>query len=236
MADRLAVPAELVLVSTVGDRLRETPLEALPIRGVFVKEVQQAVLDGRADAAVHSAKDLPARTAAGLAIAAVPVRADPRDVLVGGRLDELLPGATIATGAPRRRAQLAWRRPDLTFTGLRGSIETRLGKIPEGGAVVTALAALERLGLIGVATEVLEPEVLLPQAGQGALAIECREGDDETAALLATIDDASSHAALDAERAVLAELGGGCDAPVGALAVSCEGGLRLEAVVASPEG
>lgn len=218
------IDAELVFVETTGDARTDVPLHAIGGQGVFVKEVQQAILDGRADLAVHSAKDLPSLTAPGLALAAVPERGDPRDALVGLALADLPAGATVATGSVRRRAQLAQHRPDLQFVDLRGNIATRLAKLPAGGAVVVAAAALQRLGLTDRVAQVLEPEVVVPQVGQGALAVECREGDDETGRLLASVEHAGSRAAVDCERAFLAELGGGCDLPVGAHAAP--GGSR----------
>jgi hydroxymethylbilane synthase len=194
---------ELVLIETTGDRRRDVSIGALGGQGVFVKEVEQALLDGRADVAVHSAKDLPSSYADdALAIVAVPGRADARDALVGRSLGELGPGARIATGAARRRAQLAWARPDLRFEELRGNIATRLGKVPPGGAVVVALAALQRLGLIELAAEVLPVSIVLPQAGQGALAVQCRVDDDETVVAVRLIDDERAHSCVDAERAV----------------------------------
>jgi len=208
--------ATLVVVSTDGDRRQDVPVWELGGQGVFVTDVQAAVLDGRADAAVHSAKDLPSVTAPGLLLACVPARADARDALVGRSLAELEPGAVVATGAVRRRAQLAGHRPDLRFAGLRGNIATRLERIPPGGAVVVAAAALERLGLLDRAAEILPVSLMLPQVGQGALAVECRNGDDATAGLLAAIEDRAARVAVDAERAFLARLGGGCDLPVGA--------------------
>jgi hydroxymethylbilane synthase len=236
VAERLG-GAELVVVETTGDRRRDLPVWEIGGQGVFVKEVQAAVLDGRADAAVHSAKDLPSGPSPGLMIAAVPERADPRDVLVGGRLAELAPGATVATGSVRRRAQLAWLRPDLTFASLRGNIATRLDRVPAGGAVVVAAAALARLGLAPAAHEVLEPAVMLPQVGQGAIAVECRAGDRETAAVLAAVDDRAAHAAVATERAFLARLGGGCDLPVGAHAVPGGAGtITVTGMLASLDG
>jgi hydroxymethylbilane synthase len=208
---------EAVVVGTRGDQLAHVPLGRLAGQGVFVKEVQAAVLNGDADAAVHSAKDLPPVTPDGLVVAAVPVRADARDVLVGARLDDLPAGATVATGSARRRAQLANLRSDLTFVELRGNIGTRLGRLDgEVDAVVVALAALERLGLVGSLDvfEVLPPSVCLPQIGQGALAVECRADDARTLELLATVDDELTHRAVDAERALLAALGAGCTMPV----------------------
>jgi hydroxymethylbilane synthase len=226
-----------VVVSTDGDRRQDVPISALGGQGVFVKDVEIAVLDGRADAAVHSAKDLPSTTLAGLVLAAVPVRGDVRDALVGARLDDLAPGAPVATGSVRRRAQLAWLRPDLTFLDLRGNIATRLERVPAGGAAVVAAAALQRLGLADGAAEVLSVDVMLPQVGQGALAVECRADDAATAGLLAAIDDPRTRVCVDAERAFLARLGGGCDLPVGALArVDAAGEVVLEGLLASDDG
>ena len=213
-----APPVEIVTVRTTGDRLAEVSLAALGGQGVFVTEVQQAVLSGVADLAVHSAKDLPSVTPEGLVIAAVPERADPRDALAGSTLQDLRPGALVGTGSPRRRAQLAWMRPDLRFTELRGNIGTRLGRVGEVDVVVVARAALDRLGLATSATEVLSPALMLPQVAQGALAVECRAGDAGVRDLLARIDDAAVHRAVDAERSFLAAVGGGCRAAIGALA------------------
>jgi hydroxymethylbilane synthase len=233
----LGVEIEPVVVSTRGDRDRTSPIAAIGGTGVFVKEVQEAVLDGRADAAVHSAKDLPARAADGLEIGAFPTRADPRDALVGTALADLPAGATIATGSVRRRAQLANLRPDLTFAELRGNVPTRVERAARFDAIVVAVAALDRLGLRDRAADVLESTTMLPQVGQGALAVEHRGGDAETAALLASIDDAPTRAAVEAERAYLAELGGGCDLPVGALAGWFpDGTVTVTALLASPDG
>lgn len=232
--------AELVLTETRADRRLELPIAAFGGEGAFVAEVEQAVLDGRAEVAVHSAKDLPAAPAGGaggLVLAAVPERAAVQDALVGRSLDELSPGALVATGAPRRRAQLAWLRPDLGFVELRGSIGTRLERVPPGGAAVVALAALERLGLTEAVAEVLATTVLLPQVGQGAIALRCREEDETTRAALALIDDPEARRCLEAERAFLARLGGGCEAPVGALARLVDGGgLVVEGLLAGLDG
>ncbi len=211
---------ELVLVQTTGDVRADVALHALGGRGVFVKEVQQAVLDGRADVTVHSAKDLPSQPADGLVIAAVPERGDPRDALVGAALVELPHGATVATGSVRRRAQLRQLRPDLTFAELRGNIATRLERIPPDGAIVVALAALDRLGLRERAAEVMAVERMCPQVAQGALASECRAGDAATATLLARIEHVPSRFAVDAERGFLAAFGGGCDVPAAAHATA----------------
>jgi hydroxymethylbilane synthase len=229
LADRdtsTAAEVTLVIVETTGDRNTDVPLHALGGQGVFVKEVQAAVLRGEADAAVHSAKDLPAApdlSPEGLVLAAFPERADPRDLLVGGHWDTLPTGATVATGSVRRRTQLANLRPDLTYIGLRGNLGTRLATVGRRGvvAVIVAKAAVDRLGWEppdGVDTEVLDRMVMVPQVGQGALAVECRTDDGETRARLSAIDDAVVRGAVTAERAYLAELGGSCTLPVGAYA------------------
>ena len=227
---------ELVLVQTTGDARSDAPISALGGQGVFVKEVQQAVLDDRADLAVHSAKDLPSTTAAGLVLAAVPERGDPSDALVGHRLDDLAQGATVATGSPRRRHQLASLRPDLAFVELRGNIGTRLERVPEGGAIVMAAIALERLQLAHHIAQRLPPEEMVPQVGQGALAVECRADDRRTSVLVAGIEHRASRAAVDVERVFLAELGGGCDLPVGAHATWAGDDLVLQSFLAGPGG
>ncbi len=233
---------EPVVVSTLGDRRLDSEIWQLGGAGVFVKEVQAAVLDGRADAAVHSAKDLPSNPALatpGLVLAAVPERGDPRDALVGRPLADLPPGARVATGSTRRRAQLADLRPDLTFTGLRGSIATRLEKAATGevAAVVVAAAALDRLGRLEDAAEVLAPEVVVPQIGQGALAVECRQDDPALRELLGRIEHGASRRAVDAERGFLASLGGGCELPAAAYAVvGDEGTTRLTVLLATLDG
>ena len=236
---RAAAPAadvSLVVVETSGDRRLDVPIWEIGGQGVFVKEVQAAVLDGRADLAVHSAKDLPSLQAPGLVIAAVPERGDARDALVGSTLAGLGPGAAVATGSVRRRAQLAWLRPDLTFTSLRGNIATRLEKVPAGGAVVVAAAALDRLGLMARAAEVLDDSVMLPQVGQGSLAVECRDGDAAVLEVVTVIDHGPSRSALECERGFLARLGGGCDLPVGAYA-RCDGDMVVvEGMLASGDG
>jgi hydroxymethylbilane synthase len=228
---------ELVVVQTSGDRDLSRPIWEMGGKGVFVKEVQSAVLDGRADLAVHSAKDLPSETPDGLVLGAVPERGDVRDALIGSTLDQLGPGARVATGSVRRRVQLAAHRPDLTFAGLRGNIATRLEKAGEFEAIVMASVALDRLGLADRITQRLEPAEMLPQVGQGALAIECRVGDGESVALLDEINHHSSRQAVDAERAYLSELGGDCDLPAGALGtIEPDGHVSLEVLLASLDG
>jgi hydroxymethylbilane synthase len=237
LAEASGVPVEQVVVETAGDRRQDVPIWEIGGRGVFVKEVQTAVLEGRADFAVHSAKDLPSSATPGLVIAAVPARADPRDVLVGAGLEALPIGGLVATGSVRRRAQLAWLRPDLTFTGLRGNVGTRLAKAGDFAAIVMAAAALDRLGHAGRAAEVLDCSLMVPQVGQGALAVEAREGDLEVRAVLGAVEHIPSRLAVDAERAYLAEMGGGCDLPVGAHArVGVDGIVGMDAVLASLDG
>jgi hydroxymethylbilane synthase len=229
---------ELVIVDTVGDRDKATSLSQLGGQGIFVKEVQAAVLDGRADLAVHSGKDLPSNAdlqAPGLVIAAVPERADARDALVGCRLADIPPGGTIATGSSRRRALLADLRPDLTFADLRGNIDTRLAKAAEFAAVVVAAAALDRLGLTDRVAELLDVSVLVPQVAQGALALECRP-DTEAIELVSALDHRPSRRAVDAERAWLAAIGGGCELPAGAHATVAGDEVHLTAVLASYDG
>lgn len=237
VAALLGGAVELVIVDTSGDRRQDVPIWTLGGKGVFVKEVQAAVLDGRADLAVHSGKDLPSQSVDGLVLAAVPERGDPRDALVGSTLDALPTGARVATGSVRRRAQLADLRPDLTFDGLRGNIPTRLAKAGQYNAIVVAAVALERLGLVERIDDVLAPEVMVPQVAQGALAVECRADDSDTLAALAAIEHGPSRRAVDAERAFLAELGGDCDLPAGAHAtVDASGSVVLEGLLASLDG
>lgn len=228
--------AELVIIETHADRRPEVPIAELGGKAVFAKEVQTAVLDGRADLAAHSAKDLPAVTPDGLVLAGVPERGDPRDALVGVALAQLRERAVVATGALRRRAQLAHVRPDLRFEDLRGNIATRLRKGQQFDAIVVAAAALDRLGEAGRIAERLSPDVMLPQVGQGALAVECRSDDAATRALVAQIEHVPTRRCIDAERGFLAGLGGDCSLPAGAHAILTGDRVRVEGVVASPDG
>ncbi len=232
------IETEVVVVETSGDRRVDVPIWELGGKGVFVKEVQSAVLDGRADVAVHSAKDLPSGTPDGLVIGAVPERADVRDALVGATLDDLAQGAVVATGSLRRRAQLAHRRPDLRFEGLRGNMATRLARVGQDGiaAVVVAAAALDRLGLTDRIAERLDVDVMLPQVGQAALAVECRHDDGDTRFTLERIEHVPSRRAVDAERGFLAELGGDCSLPAAAHATLAGDSVRVRGLVATPDG
>ncbi len=231
-----SIRVEAVVVSTTGDQRVDVPIHAIGGKGVFVKEVQAAVLDGRADIAVHSGKDLPALTPHGLVIAAVPERADPRDVLIGSRLADLRKGAVVATGSVRRRAQLAAIRPDLEFAEIRGNIDTRLGRAGEFDAIVLAAAALDRLGFTPEIVDRLDVDLVIPQVAQGALAIECRDDADDIRAALATIEHEPSRLRFDCERAFLRELGGDCDLPAGAYAVLTDSRLTLSGVLAQVDG
>jgi hydroxymethylbilane synthase len=237
---------EMYVVRTRGDQDASAPLDQIGGQGVFVTEVEAAVADGRADAAVHSAKDMPSVMPPSFVLGAVPPRADPRDALVGCTLAGLPAGALIATGSARRRAQLAYLRPDLVFRDLRGNMARRVAAAGVGGvtAVVVALAAMERLGWLDQVSDVLDPVDVLPQAGQGAIAVQCRADDDGTRGVLRAIDHDATHRAVRAERAVLATLGGSCTVPVGALAemADARGGgdgapaLRVSGLVASADG
>jgi hydroxymethylbilane synthase len=240
-----AGPVELVEITTLGDVSRE-PLAALGGVGVFTSALRDALVAGEVDLAVHSLKDLPVADADGLVLAAVPVREDPRDVLVardGLTLDRLPTGARVGTGSPRRAAQLAALGRGFDVVGVRGNVGTRIGLVgPELDAVVLARAGLARLGRLDAATDVLDPDVMLPAPGQGALAVECRADRADLAALLKPLDDPATRVAVTAERALLARTEAGCSAPVGALAVmvspagSAEPELFLRAVVGQSDG
>ena len=240
VASLLGRDLEEVVVSTVGDRELNVPIHTMGGKGVFVKEVQAALLDGRADIAVHSGKDLPARTPPELTLVAVPTRADARDALIGSTWDALPTGARVATGSVRRRAQLAWHRPDLVFSELRGNIQTRLEKLASGGfdAIVMAAAALDRLELaLDAEVDRLDPSIMVPQVAQGALAIECRADDTATIEALQAIQDPATRRVVDAERAFLDELGGDCDLPAGAHAVlDRDGTIEIVGMLSSLDG
>jgi hydroxymethylbilane synthase len=242
--ERLGRDVELVEVATEGDR-SAAPLASMGGTGVFVSALREALLDGRVDLAVHSLKDLPTAPADGIALAAVPPREDPRDVVVardGLTLGELPVGSRVGTGSPRRVSQLAALGLGLDLQGIRGNVDTRIRKVHEGevDAVVLARAGLARLGRLDEATEVLDPLQMLPAPGQGALAVECRADDTDLVAALAVLDDPATRAAVTAERAVLSTLEAGCSAPLGALAEVVEGEdgeeLWLRAVALSDDG
>ncbi len=241
---RLGREAELVEVTTEGD-VTTAPLASIGGTGVFVSALRDALLRGDIDVAVHSLKDLPTAPQDGITLAACPPREDPRDVIVardGLTLGELPAGSRVGTGSPRRKAQLAALGLGLEIADIRGNVDTRIGKVRTGeyDAVVLARAGLARIGRLDDATEVLDPLQMLPAPGQGALAVECRTGDPDLVAELAELDDPHTRAAVEAERAVLATLEGGCSAPVGALAEIVEGDdgdeIWVRAVALSPDG
>ncbi len=241
LSDALGVETELVPLETTGDRLKDAHLAEVGGKGLFVKEIEQALLDRRADVAVHSAKDLPAELAPGLVLAAFPERADPRDALVsrtrGTRLDALPEGARIGTGSVRRTAQLLAQRPDLRVEPLRGNVPTRLAKLDAEAldAVVLACAGLERLGLSDRIDERLAPELMLPSPAQGILAVEAR-ADDPLARDLATLDEPDVRRSAEAERAFLAAVEGDCKVPVAALAEIQGDEVHVRGLVASLDG
>lgn len=238
IAEKLGRESELVVLSTRGDRDQASSLSEIGGQGVFVKEIQAALLDGRADLAVHSAKDLPAEGVEGLVIGAFPVRGDPRDALIGKSLDRLKPGDLVATGSIRRQVQLKAIRPDLGFVPLRGNMTTRFSMADRYGAVMVAYAALERLGRLNLAAQVFEPAEIIPQVGQGALAVECRAGDDDLRDLLRGLDDLPTRLAVESERSLLRQLGSGCALPVGAYGVAepSNGQIYLTALIGSMDG
>jgi hydroxymethylbilane synthase len=239
----LAAPGalEVVAIRTTGDRVTDRPLAELGGKGLFCKEIEAALLGGAIDLAVHSMKDLPTWLPAGLTIGAVLAREDPRDVLIAraaADLDALEKAALVGSASLRRQAQLLARRPDLRVVNLRGNVETRLRKLAAGeiDATLLALAGLKRLGIMPAGAVTLAPEVMLPAVGQGAIGIECREGEPGTRALLATIHDPPTGACLAAERTLLAALDGSCHTPIAGYAEVDGGGLRLRALIARPDG
>jgi hydroxymethylbilane synthase len=228
-------------VVTSGDKIQDRPLSEVGGKGLFVKEIEEALLDHRADFAVHSIKDVPGVIPLGLTMACIPVREDARDVLVAPAhhtLAALPRGARVGTSSLRRLVALQESRPDLTIVPVRGNVDTRLRKVDAGeyDAIVLARAGLVRLGLEARATEVLEPEVSLPAVGQGALGIECREGDLRTIALLKKMHDATTAVCVAAERGVLIALEGDCKTPLAAYATRDGGTMRLRAFVCEPDG
>ena len=245
VADAISVrtghPTELVPIVTTGDTDQHTPLQLLGGTGVFVTALREALLHGSIDLAVHSYKDLPTAPFPGLTIAAVPDREDPRDALVTQRvrsLAELPPGARIGTGSPRRAAQILGLRPDVRVTGLRGNLDTRISRVITGDldAVVLACAGLHRLGRANVISEAFDVDAMLPAAAQGALAVETCSDQPGVTAAVATIDQPSVRAAVDAERRVLARLEAGCSAPAGASASVTADRLTLTAAVFALDG
>lgn len=233
--------AAIRVITTTGDRIQDRRLEQVGGKGAFLKEIEEAMLAGEVDLAVHSLKDVPTALPAGLRLCAVLERADPRDAVLassGLALKRLPAGARLGTTSLRRRAQVAALRPDLVLQDLRGNVDTRIRKLREGAcdAILLAVAGLERLGRRGEITEILEPDLFLPAPGQGAIALECRESDGPVAAAVAPLDHARTARAVAAERTLLAGLQGGCNVPLGAYAVEEDGMLRLTAFVARADG
>jgi hydroxymethylbilane synthase len=235
----------VIALKTRGDLITDAPLHSIGGKGLFVKEIEEALLDGRADVAVHSMKDLPVNLPPGLILGAVPERETPFDVLLSARhrdLDALPPGARVGTGSLRRRAQLKALRPDLDVVLLRGNVDTRLRKLMQGecDAAVMAGAGLRRLGLEAPFTETLAPPRFIPAPGQGALALECREDRKDTRDALVALHDAEAADCVAAERAFLSGLAGDCRAPIAAVAVlrgdSCDAVLHLQGLIADPDG
>ncbi len=233
----LGMESRIEVIKTTGDKITDVPLAKVGSKGLFTKEIEEALLDGRIDLAVHSLKDLPTELPHGLTISAIPEREDVRDALVGLKLADLRHGAKVGTSSLRRVAQLRAVRPDLKIESVRGNVDTRLRKLSEGqyDALVMAAAGLRRLGLDGQVGEYLNIEVMCPAVGQGALAIETRQ-DGDAARSCARLDDARTRLAVEAERAVLASLGGGCQVPIGAFGQITGERLDLTAIVASPDG
>lgn len=236
-----SLQVDLLEMTTEGDRFLSAPLAVIGGKGLFVKEIEQALIDRRADVAVHSLKDMTAHLPPGLILGAIPEREDPRDAWVspGGIPFAQTPrGAKVGTSSLRRTCQLRERRPDLEVVSIRGNVQTRLRRTVEQGlsGCVLALAGLRRLELEGHITEVLPPEASLPAVGQGALAVECRDDDSAVRALLAKLDHAPSRAAVMAERAFLSRLEGGCSVPLAGYATLEGGGLRLRGLIGEPDG
>ena len=240
-ADLTADDVELVVIRTTGDRVTDRPLADIGGKGLFAKEVEEALLAGDIDIAVHSMKDLETVLPDGIVVPCVLPREDPRDAFISATVNNIaaLPrGAVVGTSSQRRRAQLLYSRRDLEIVMFRGNVDTRLAKIGRGEAVATllAVAGLNRLGLADRATAVLDPEVMLPAAGQGAVGIECRTGDERAHALIVPLEDADTHTCIICERGVLAALDGSCHTPIAAYARLVEGQLDLTARVLRLDG
>lgn len=236
-----AAAVEIAVIKTGADKVPERPIAELGGKGLFVKEIEDALLAERIDVAVHSVKDLPGMLPDGLELACVLAREDPRDAFISrtaAGIDELAPGAAVGTSSPRRRAQILARRPDLVIRPLRGNVATRLRKLNEGvaAALILAMAGLNRLGLSAEATAAIPPDVMLPAVGQGAIGAECRDGDSRTRDLLAAVSHADSETRIRAERAFLAALGGSCRTPIGGFAEITNNRLVLKGLVASLDG
>ena len=239
------VEAEMIRIRTSGDHFQTASVAQIGAemgtRGVFIKELEDALLSGEVDLAVHSMKDVPTEMPAGLAFPALTKREDPRDCLIAGSpgtLKTLPSGARIGTSSLRRQAQLRHYRADLEVIELRGNVDTRMRKVASGefDAIILAVAGVTRLGALDKVSEIIPVEIMLPAVGQGALGIETRENDRATSELVAALDDPETHACVTAERALLHELEGGCQVPLGAWARLEQGGLKIQACLLSPDG
>ena len=236
-----AAQIEIKVIRTTGDIVVDRPLADAGGKGLFTKEIEEALLAGSIDLAVHSSKDLPTVLPAGLVLAGFPPREDPRDAFISHKaatLRELPPGAVVGTSSPRRHALVKKLRPDATVVTLRGNVETRLRKLEAGevDATLLAVAGLKRLGLLSAATAILDPDYFLPAVGQGAIGIETRADDAKTRAFVEAINDADTSAALAAERAFLAVLDGSCRTPIGGHATLDGGTLRFRGIIVKPDG
>jgi hydroxymethylbilane synthase len=244
ISDRLRAQGhtvEIEIIKTTGDKITDVALAKVGTKGMFTKEIEEALVEKRIDLAVHSLKDLPTELGSDFEIAAVTKREDARDVFCSvnfASIDDLPQRANVGTSSLRRQAQLKALRPDLLAHPLRGNVDTRMRKLESGDydAIILAAAGLNRLGMTQYIRQVIPVEVMTPAAGQGALAIEIRKGDDATRAFLAFLDDAAARAATTCERALLNQMGGGCQVPIGAFAELKAGRIRLAAVVAHPDG
>jgi len=232
---------EIEIIHTTGDKITDVALAKVGTKGMFTKEIEEALAAGKVDLAVHSLKDLPTELPQGFEIAAITERQDPRDAFCSrhfAQIEALPHGAHVGTSSLRRQAQLKAIRPDLDIHPLRGNVDTRLRKLEEGqyDAIILASAGLKRLGKTELIQQIIPAEIMCPAAGQGALGIEIREGDARTRALLAFLNDPNARAATTCERALLNSLGGGCQVPIGAFATMGDGKLHLESIVADPDG
>jgi hydroxymethylbilane synthase len=229
----------LEIIHTTGDKITDVALSQVGTKGLFTKEIEEALLAGAIDLAVHSLKDMPTELPAGLTLSAIPVREDPRDALVGRKLADLACGARVGTSSLRRAAQLRALRPDLEIENIRGNVDTRLRKLDEGryDAIVLASAGLRRLGLENRISELLDPGVMCPAVGQGALAVETRTDGGPAFQISKRLEHRDTRIAVTAERAVLASLGGGCQVPIGAYATVEDGRMvQIRAIIVSPDG
>jgi len=234
----LGQESRIEIIKTTGDKITDVALSEVGSKGLFTKEIEEALLAGAIDLAVHSLKDMPTDLPGGLTLAAIPVREDPRDALVGRAFEDLAPGARVGTGSLRRAAQLRARRPDLRIEDIRGNVDTRLRKLDEGryDAIVLAAAGLRRLGWEDRITELFNPSVMCPAVGQGALAVETRDDGGSAFHIAERLEHAETRAAATAERAVLAALGGGCQAPMGSYAYVNDAILYVIGLIISPDG